>query len=31
MAIAKRVGPDFVFLANKHSNKFSDLEDYKDV
>jgi len=26
MAIAKRVGPDFLFIANKHSNKFSDLD-----
>ncbi|MCJ1456308.1 hypothetical protein MMC28_006668 [Mycoblastus sanguinarius] len=29
MAIAKRVGPDFLFLANKHSTKFSDLEQNK--
>ena len=26
MAIAKRVGPDFLFLANKHSNKFDDID-----
>ncbi|KAJ9658935.1 hypothetical protein H2201_007585 [Coniosporium apollinis] len=26
MAVGKRVGPDFLFLANKHSQKFSDLE-----
>ncbi|KAF2466594.1 blue light-inducible protein Bli-3 [Lindgomyces ingoldianus] len=25
MAVAKRVGPDFLFLANSHSRKFSDL------
>ncbi|KAF6232605.1 hypothetical protein HO173_009273 [Letharia columbiana] len=25
MAVAKREGPDFLFLANTHSNKFSDL------
>ena len=31
MAIAKRVGPDFLFLANAHSNKFSDLKDNKEV
>ena len=29
MAIAKRVGPDFLFLANKHSNKFDDIENDK--
>ncbi|KAL8790184.1 MAG: hypothetical protein Q9213_000715 [Squamulea squamosa] len=29
MAVAKRVGPDFLFLANKHSEKFSDLEHDK--
>ena len=27
MALAKRSGPDFLFLANAHSNKFSDLEN----
>lgn len=26
MAIAKRSGPDFLFLANAHSQKFNDLE-----
>ncbi|KAL6719742.1 hypothetical protein ACLMJK_001663 [Lecanora helva] len=25
MAVAKRTGPDFLFLANAHSQKFSDL------
>ena len=29
MAIAKRVGPDFLFLANKHSNKFKDIDNDK--
>lgn len=29
MAVAKRVGPDFLFLANNHSNKFKDLEHDK--
>ena len=31
MAIAKRVGPDFLFIANKHSQKFTDLEQDKTV
>ncbi|MCJ1256513.1 hypothetical protein MMC24_004334 [Lignoscripta atroalba] len=31
MAVAKRNGPDFLFLANKHSKKFSDLENDKTV
>lgn len=31
MAIAKRTGPDFLFLANAHSRKFSDLSSNKDV
>lgn len=31
MAVAKRVGPDFLFLANIHSKKFKDLEHSKDV
>ncbi|KAF2871060.1 hypothetical protein BDV95DRAFT_494971 [Massariosphaeria phaeospora] len=31
MAIAKRSGPDFLFLANNHSKKFSDLSDNKEV
>lgn len=29
MAIAKREGPDFLFLANKHSTKFADLASDK--
>ncbi|KAF2661511.1 hypothetical protein K491DRAFT_586863 [Lophiostoma macrostomum CBS 122681] len=31
MAVAKRVGPDFLFLGNLHSKKFSDLESNKEV
>jgi len=31
MATAKRVGPDFLYLANGHSNKFSDLKENKEV
>jgi general stress protein 26 len=31
MATSKRVGPDFIFLANKNSQKFKDLEHSKDV
>ncbi len=31
MATAKRVGPDFMYLANAHSNKFSDLKENKEV
>lgn len=31
MAVAKRTGPDFLFLANKHASKFQDLEQNKDV
>ncbi|KAL8952315.1 MAG: hypothetical protein Q9222_001767 [Ikaeria aurantiellina] len=31
MAIAKRVGPDFLFLANGHSKKFDDLKDNKMI
>jgi general stress protein 26 len=31
MAIARRDGPDFLFLANKHSKKFSDLDQNKEV
>nr|OQO29923.1 hypothetical protein B0A51_02919 [Rachicladosporium sp. CCFEE 5018] len=31
MAVAKRSGPDFLFLANGHSQKFTDLEKVKDV
>ena len=26
MAVAKRTGPDFLFLANAHSQKFDDIE-----
>lgn len=29
MAVAKRNGPDFLFLANRYSKKFSDLESDK--
>ncbi|KAM0717473.1 hypothetical protein Q7P37_007325 [Cladosporium fusiforme] len=29
MAMAKRTGPDFLFLANAHSQKFNDLEQGK--
>ncbi|KAL9598423.1 MAG: hypothetical protein Q9219_004513 [cf. Caloplaca sp. 3 TL-2023] len=29
MAVAKRVGPDFLFLANIHSKKFDDLKQNK--
>ncbi|KAL9099342.1 MAG: hypothetical protein Q9163_005147 [Psora crenata] len=29
MAVAKRAGPDFLFLANAHSKKFSDLDHNK--
>jgi len=31
MAIAKRVGPDILYLANKHSKKFEDIEQNKEV
>jgi len=31
MALAKRSGPDFSFLANKHSQKFKDLEHSSEV
>ena len=31
MAVAKRVGPDFLFLANKHSQKFQDIEHSKEA
>jgi general stress protein 26 len=30
MATAKRVSPDFLFLANKNSQKFKDLKHSKD-
>jgi len=29
MAVAKRTGPDFLFLANAHSQKFNDIETNK--
>ena len=31
MAVAKRTGPDFLFLANANSTKFKDLEANKEV
>ena len=31
MVIAKRSGPDILYLANKHSRKFSDLDKNKEV
>lgn len=31
MATSKRKGPDFYYLANMHSRKFSDLENSKNV
>lgn len=31
MAVAKRSGPDILYLANKHSKKFQDLENNKEV
>ena len=31
MAVAKRVGPDFLFIANNHSNKFKDIENSSDA
>jgi len=31
MAVGKRVGPDILYLANKHSRKFQDLEKNKEV
>lgn len=31
MAVAKRVGPDFLYLANTHSQKFEDLKENKTV
>jgi general stress protein 26 len=31
MAVAKRTGPDFLFLGNKHATKFSDLDQNKEV
>jgi len=31
MAVAKRTGPDFLFLANTHSQKFKDLKTSKEA
>jgi general stress protein 26 len=31
MAVAKRVGPDILYLANNHSRKFDDFEHSKEV
>lgn len=31
MAVAKRTGPDFLFLANAHSQKFKDIEKNPEV
>jgi general stress protein 26 len=31
MAIARRTGPDILYLANKHSKKFQDLDKNKEV
>lgn len=31
MAVAKRTGPDFLFLANINSKKFKDIEGGKEV
>lgn len=31
MSVAKRNGPDFLFVANLHSNKFKDLEHSKQT
>jgi len=31
MAVAKRTGPDFLFLSNNHSQKFKDLDQNKEV
>lgn len=31
MAVSKRSGPDFLFLANANSQKFKDLEANKEV
>lgn len=31
MAVAKRTGPDFLFLANAHSQKFDDLKTNPEV
>lgn len=31
MAVSKRSGPDFLYLANAHSNKMTDLSQNKEV
>jgi len=31
MVVAKRAGPDFLFLANNHSKKFDDIEKNKSA
>jgi len=31
MAVAKRSGPDFLFLSNAHSKKFSDIEKHPEA
>lgn len=31
MAVAKRIGPDFLFIANTHSRKFDDIENSKEA
>ena len=31
MAVSKRSGPDFLFLANAHSQKFEDIEKNKVI
>jgi len=31
MAVSKRAGPDFLFIANTHSQKFKDLEHSKSA
>lgn len=31
MVVARRVGPDFLFLANTHSTKFDDIKSNKSV
>ncbi len=30
MAVAKRHGPDFLFISNNHSQKFDDLKKHKE-
>lgn len=31
MAVAKRIGPDFLFIANTHSRKFEDMENSQEA